>query len=113
MFSRLRRLIFLRRADRALGAALLQAVETELDDRFGEPVAWRGAARDRSGETSLSFARPDGSTLRLRLADRDARSLRAALFDLQRRTRSHSDKSSGRLTAPSVKPQGPPPPKKS
>ena len=102
MLSRLRDLIFGSPDDRALGAALRRAetVVDRLDDRtgrFGEAVEWRGATRSRAdGETSLSFLRRDGSVLRLRLSDRDAKTLRAALFDLHRQ--------SGR-------PQGPPPAK--
>jgi hypothetical protein len=97
VLSRLRTLIFGSPDDRALAAALARAnavLDTQPDriGRFGEAVEWRGATRDRAdGETSLSFLRRDGAVLRLRLTDRDARGLRAALFDLQSKTRSQPD----------------------
>lgn len=70
--------------------------EAEAARRFGEACAWRGLTHSVDGaECSLSFLRCDGAILRLRLTGDDARLMAEALAEVQPKTGSHSDSSSG------------------
>jgi len=58
--------------------------EAEAAHRFGEACTWRGLTRSVDGAAcSLSFLRPDGTILRLRLTGADAQAMAEALAEVQ------------------------------